>query len=129
MARRVTLLQIAANRARTSPPTSELRAGIEREAGNINARSPSRTGRPLRLIARAGRAQHDRGLHARGPGRLVTPLRDGMNLVAKEYVAAQDPQDPGVLVLSRFAGAARQLSPHYREPYDADELADALDRR
>ena len=40
---------------------------------------------------------------------LVTPLRDGMNLVAKEYVAAQDPADPGVLVLSRFAGAAEQL--------------------
>ena len=40
----------------------------------------------------------------------MTPLRDGMNLVAKEYVAAQDPEDPGVLVLSRFAGAARELS-------------------
>ena len=41
---------------------------------------------------------------------LVTPLRDGMNLVAKEYVAAQDPEDPGVLILSRFAGAATQLN-------------------
>jgi trehalose 6-phosphate synthase len=59
---------------------------------------------------------------------LVTPLRDGMNLVAKEYVAAQDPQDPGVLVLSKFAGAAKQLtSALIVNPHDADELADALD--
>jgi trehalose 6-phosphate synthase len=60
---------------------------------------------------------------------LVTPLRDGMNLVAKEYIAAQDPQDPGVLVLSKFAGAARQLSSAVLvNPHDPDELADAIDR-
>jgi trehalose 6-phosphate synthase len=60
---------------------------------------------------------------------LVTPLRDGMNLVAKEFVAAQDPEDPGVLVLSRFAGAAQQLDAALRiNPHDADAMADALDR-
>mgnify|MGYP004708501475 CR=1 FL=1 len=60
---------------------------------------------------------------------LVTPLRDGMNLVAKEYVAAQDPDDPGVLVLSRFAGAANELtSALIVNPYDRDEVAAALDR-
>ena len=48
-------------------------------------------------------------LYAEAQVGLVTPLRDGMNLVAKEYVAAQDPEDPGVLVLSQFAGAAREL--------------------
>jgi trehalose 6-phosphate synthase len=58
---------------------------------------------------------------------VVTPLRDGMNLVAKEYVAAQDPEDPGVLILSRFAGAAEQM----REalivnPYDVEEMADTI---
>ena len=59
---------------------------------------------------------------------LVTPLRDGMNLVAKEYIAAQNPQDPGVLVLSRFAGAARQLGAALIiNPHDPDETADALD--
>jgi trehalose 6-phosphate synthase len=59
---------------------------------------------------------------------LVTPLRDGMNLVAKEYVAAQNPSDPGVLVLSRFAGAARQLEAALLvNPHDADAMADALD--
>ncbi len=58
---------------------------------------------------------------------LVTPLRDGMNLVAKEYVAAQNPEDPGVLVLSRFAGAARELEGALTvNPYDADGVADAL---
>src|SRR5213078_3699685 len=48
------------------------------------------------------------GLFRSSRAALVTPLRDGMNLVAKEYVAAQDPEDPGVLILSRFAGAAGQ---------------------
>jgi trehalose 6-phosphate synthase len=58
---------------------------------------------------------------------LVTPLRDGMNLVAKEYVAAQDPADPGVLILSRFAGAARQMKAALIvNPYSREELADAI---
>jgi trehalose 6-phosphate synthase len=59
----------------------------------------------------------------------VTPLRDGMNLVAKEYVAAQDPEDPGVLVLSRFAGAARELRGALLvNPYDVDGTANAIAR-
>ncbi|MCP1202649.1 alpha,alpha-trehalose-phosphate synthase (UDP-forming) [Acetobacter oryzoeni] len=58
---------------------------------------------------------------------LVTPLRDGMNLVAKEYVAAQDEEDPGVLILSRFAGAAPEMEDALLvNPHDADEVADAL---
>jgi trehalose 6-phosphate synthase len=58
---------------------------------------------------------------------LVTPLRDGMNLVAKEYVAAQDEGDPGVLVLSKFAGAAEDLVEALLvNPYDIDEVAEAL---
>src|SRR3546814_7644893 len=60
---------------------------------------------------------------------LVTPLRDGMNLVAKEYVAAQDPDDPGVLILSRFAGAAEQLTNALLiNPYSADDISDAIDK-
>jgi trehalose-6-phosphate synthase len=59
----------------------------------------------------------------------VTPLRDGMNLVAKEYVAAQEPANPGVLVLSRFAGAADELDAALlTNPYDADGMARDLDR-
>ncbi|HET6588045.1 MAG TPA: trehalose-6-phosphate synthase, partial [Oleiagrimonas sp.] len=58
---------------------------------------------------------------------LVTPLRDGMNLVAKEYVACQDPDDPGVLVLSRFAGAAEELDAALLvNPHDEDSMAEAL---
>ena len=58
---------------------------------------------------------------------LVTPLRDGMNLVAKEYVASQDPDDPGVLILSRFAGAAHQLREALLvNPYSKDEVSDAI---
>jgi len=58
---------------------------------------------------------------------VVTPIRDGMNLVAKEYVAAQNPADPGVLVLSRFAGAAQQLSSALLvNPHDAEGMAEAL---
>jgi trehalose 6-phosphate synthase len=57
----------------------------------------------------------------------VTPLRDGMNLVAKEYVAAQRPEDPGALVLSRFAGAAQELNRAILvNPYDPDEIAEGL---
>ncbi len=60
---------------------------------------------------------------------LVTPLRDGMNLVAKEFVAAQDPEDPGVLVLSHLAGAARELSTTVIiNPYDIDDQANGLSR-
>ena len=57
----------------------------------------------------------------------MTPLRDGMNLVAKEYVAAQDPTDPGVLILSRFAGAAEELTEALIvNPFDPDEIAEAM---
>ena len=57
----------------------------------------------------------------------VTPLRDGMNLVAKEYVAAQDPGDPGVLILSRFAGAAEQMKEALIvNPYDVEEMAKSI---
>ena len=58
---------------------------------------------------------------------LVTPLRDGMNLVAKEYVAAQNPDDPGVLILSRFAGAAEQMGEALLvNPFSREELSDAI---
>lgn len=61
---------------------------------------------------------------------LVTPLRDGMNLVAKEFVAAQNPEDPGVLVLSRFAGAAGELRSGALviNPYDEEAIAKAISR-
>src|SRR3974377_967927 len=67
------------------------------------------------------------GLYRSARAALVTPLRDGMNLVAKEYVAAQDPEDPGVLVLSRFAGAAAELTAALLvNPYDPETVAASI---
>ena len=126
--RRVALLQIAAESRKDVPAYRELRQTVEREAGSINSAFAEPDWTPLRLIARAGARNVIAGYMREARVGLVTPLRDGMNLVAKEYVAAQDPQDPGVLVLSKFAGAARQLeSALLVNPYDADEMADALD--
>lgn len=107
----------------------DIRHLLETEAGRINGRYGQLGWTPLYYLN-----QHfDRKLlmkvfrHA--DVGLVTPLRDGMNLVAKEYVAAQDPKNPGVLVLSRFAGAANELtSALLVNPYDRDEVAAALDR-
>jgi trehalose 6-phosphate synthase len=68
-------------------------------------------------------------LYAEAQACLVTSLRDGMNLVAKEFVAAQDPEDPGVLILSEFAGAARELDAALLvHPYDEAGMARAMDR-
>lgn len=126
--RRVTFLQIAAESRKDVVAYRDLRSAIEREAGSINSEFSEPDWMPLRLVARAGARSTVAGYMREARVGLVTPLRDGMNLVAKEYVAAQDPQDPGVLILSRFAGAAKQLgSALIVNPHDADEVADALD--
>ena len=78
-------------------------------------------------MTRAVRRQTLAGFYRVARLALVTPLRDGMNLVAKEYIAAQDPRDPGVMILSRFAGAAEELTDALIvNPFDADEIADAM---
>ena len=84
---------------------------------------------PLRYLNRGFPRAVLMPLYAEAQVGLVTPLRDGMNLVAKEYVAAQDPDDPGVLVLSQFAGAAVELQAALLiNPYDAAGIAAALDQ-
>jgi trehalose 6-phosphate synthase len=126
--RHVTLLQIAAESRTDVGAYRELRLAVDAEAGAINSEWGEPDWTPARLIARGGARMTIAGYMREARVGLVTPLRDGMNLVAKEYVAAQDPQDPGVLVLSRFAGAARQLSAALVvNPHDSDELAEALD--
>ena len=88
------------------PEYRALRRELERLAGHINGRYAEPDWTPMRYVNRDYPPRRWPASTAwRGVG-LVTPLRDGMNLVAKEFVAAQDPEDPGVLVLSRFAGAA-----------------------
>ncbi len=127
--RRATVLQIAAMSRQDVASYRQLRDSLDRAAGKLNADLAEADWQPLRFVSRAV----DRALvagylrHARVG--LVTPLRDGMNLVAKEFVAAQDPADPGVLVLSRFAGAMQQLDGALPiNPHDADAMAEALDR-
>jgi trehalose 6-phosphate synthase len=84
---------------------------------------------PVRYIHRNVARKRLPGLYRASRVALVTPLRDGMNLVAKEFIAAQDPADPGMLVLSRFAGAAEQLTEALLvNPYDTQGTADAIQR-
>ncbi len=127
--RRVTFLQIAAESRSDVAAYRDLREEIEGVAGNLNSAFAEPDWTPLRLIARAVPRNTIAGYMREARVGLVTPLRDGMNLVAKEFVAAQDPQDPGVLILSRFAGAAEQLrSAILVNPYDQEEMADALEQ-
>lgn len=126
--RRVSFLQIAAESRTDVAAYIDLREQVEREAGSINSAFSEADWTPLRLIARAGARSTMAGYMRDARVGLVTPLRDGMNLVAKEFIAAQDPQDPGVLVLSKFAGAARQLKAAILvNPYDVDGVADAIE--
>lgn len=127
--RGVTFLQIAALSRETVAAYRDLRAEVEADAGHVNSEFSEPDWMPLRVVARAGARATVAGYMREARVGLVTPLRDGMNLVAKEYIAAQNPDDPGVLVLSRFAGAAEQFtSALLVNPHDRDEIADALDR-
>ena len=103
-----------------------LRAEVERRVGQINGRFSTPTHTPVRLICRGVGFHELCALYRVADACLVTPLADGMNLVAKEYVACQD-ADPGVLVLSEFAGAADELKDALIvNPHDPDAVADAI---
>lgn len=127
--RQVQYLQIAPTSRGEVEAYQALSARVWALAGRINAAWAEIDWAPIQLVSRAfGRAELAGAYRAARVG-LVTPLRDGMNLVAKEYVAAQDPSDPGVLILSRFAGAAREMRDALIvNPYSREELADALAR-
>ena len=125
--RMIALLQVAAVSRKDVDSYRSLRAALDHEAGSLNADLGEPDWQPLRLITTASPRNDVAGYMRLARVGLVTPLRDGMNLVAKEFVAAQDPADPGVLVLSRFAGAARQLDAALLvNPHDPDAMADAL---
>ena len=127
--RRATFLQIAAVSRQDVVAYRELRLALDRESARSTATSAKPTGRRFASSPGPRRAMWSPGYMRQARIGLVTPVRDGMNLVAKEFVAAQDPRDPGVLVLSRFAGAARQLQAALLvNPHDPDDIADALDR-
>jgi trehalose 6-phosphate synthase len=125
--RSATLIQVAAPSREGVEAYADLRHQLESLTGSVNGDFGELDWMPVRYIRRAVARKRLPGLYAASAVGLVTPLRDGMNLVAKEYVAAQDPADPGVLVLSRFAGAAEQLSDALLvNPYDTAGMADAF---
>ena len=91
--------------------------------------SPNSEWAPVRYVSKTYSQARLCGLYPLAKVGLVTPLRDGMNLVAKEYVAAQMPHDPGVLVLSRFAGAAHRMDGALIvNPYDTFNVCGAIER-
>ncbi len=126
---KVTFLQIAPKSRTDIPEYADMEKEIGAIAGRINGAYGEADWTPIRYVNRAYSRSTLAGLYRGARVGLVTPLRDGMNLVAKEYVAAQDPDDPGVLVLSRFAGAAHECAAALLvNPYDPDSVAGAIGR-
>ncbi len=126
---RLTFLQIAPVSRGDVAEYRHLRDQLEGIAGHINGTHAEPDWTPLRYVNRNFAHATLTGFYRAAKVALVTPLRDGMNLVAKEYVAAQDPEDPGVLVLSMLAGAAAELDAALLvNPYDLDGVADAIAR-
>ena len=126
---RVFMLQIATESREEVPAYQELRARLDAVSGRINGAYATVDWVPLRYVNRSYRRDQLAGIYRAAKVGLITPLRDGMNLVAKEYVAAQDPDDPGVLVLSKFAGAAEQMkSALIVNPFSREDISDAIRR-
>lgn len=127
--RRISFLQIAAPSREEVDRYRALRDELDHKTGAINGAYSDFDWVPLRYMTRTVTRPLVAGLYRIARIGLVTPLRDGMNLVAKEYVAAQNPSDPGVLVLSRFAGAAAGLPEALHvNPLDIDTVAEAIDQ-
>ena len=127
--REVLMLQIAPPSRESVEAYQEIRGRLDALSGRINGEFADVDWAPFRWVNQNYRRDELAGIYGAARVGLVTPLRDGMNLVAKEYVAAQNPEDPGVLILSRFAGAARQLSEAILvNPNSPEEIADALKR-
>lgn len=123
----VFLLQIAPPSRVSVESYQRIRQSLEGLSGRINGEYADVDWVPIRYVNQGYPRDQLAGIYRAAKIGLVTPLRDGMNLVAKEYVAAQDPEDPGVLVLSRFAGAADQMTDALLvNPYSAEEVSDAI---
>ncbi len=124
----VTFLQIAPPSRSDVLAYSEIRRGLEQCAGRLNGRFAEADWTPIRYLNRDYTHSTLMGFLRAARVALVTPVRDGMNLVAKEFVAAQDPRDPGVLILSPMAGAAGELDAALQvNPFDKSGMAAALE--
>jgi trehalose 6-phosphate synthase len=129
MRREVLMLQIAPVSRESVEAYQEIRARLDALSGRINGEFADVDWNPFRYVNKNYRRDELAGIYAAARVGLVTPLRDGMNLVAKEFVAAQNPDEPGVLILSRFAGAARQMGEALLvNPNSPEEIAEALKR-
>ncbi len=106
---KVTLLQLTPKSRSEIRQYGEIEAEVTGLIGRVNGRFGDAAWTPIRYVNRSYSRTVLAGLYRAADVAMVTPLRDGMNLVAKEYLAAQDPEDPGVLMLSQFAGAAKEL--------------------
>jgi trehalose 6-phosphate synthase len=127
--RHVTLLQIAPVSRASAARYQSLQREIKLDVASVNSDYGDVDWVPIRLVTKSFRRETLAGFYRLARVGLITPLRDGMNLVAKEYVAAQDPDDPGILILSRFAGAAAELEDAILvNPFDADQTAEEIAR-
>ena len=124
LARKVSLLQIATPSRGGIEAYGKLQSDVARLVSDVNGRHGEVDWTPIRYLNKGFGQAVLAGLYRTAQVGVVTPLHDGMNLVAKEYVAAQNPSDPGVLVLSKFAGAANELDAALLvNPHDIDGMA------
>jgi len=123
----VSFLQIAPPSRGDVHAYEDIREILDGLSGRINGAFAHVDWVPIRYVNQGYPRAALSGFYRASDVALITPLRDGMNLVAKEYVASQDPADPGVLILSRFAGAAHQMGEAILvNPYSKDEISDAI---
>lgn len=125
--RQVSLMQVATVSRGGDPDYADLKVALEKQISRINGQYADIGWLPIHYLNRSISRKPLMQLFRRADACLVTSLRDGMNLVSKEYVCAQDENNPGVLILSELAGSARQLDAALQvNPYDIDAIADAL---
>ncbi len=126
---KVSFVQVSVPSRADVPDYAEQRAQIENAVGRINGELGEASWVPVRYLYRSYPRNELSQLYRAADVGCVTPMRDGMNLVAKEFVAAQDPADPGALLLSRFAGAAFELKDAIlTNPWHEEGMARDLDR-
>ncbi len=124
----VSFVQVSVPTRSDVPEYANLKQRVETLVGRINGAFGEADWVPVRYLYRSYDQSTLAHLYRHAAVALVTPLRDGLNLVAKEYVASQDPADPGVLVLSRFCGAAERMPMALlTNPYHPDGVATDLD--
>ena len=126
---KVTFLQLTPKSRSDIKQYGDIESEVTGLIGKVNGRFGDAVWTPIRYVNRSYSRTVLAGLYRAADVAMVTPLRDGMNLVAKEYLAAQDPEKPGVLMLSQFAGAAKELDRALIvNPHETDAVAAALKR-